>query len=142
MPEDPPVGIPPLVPNDHYAQLFALKDSICPPAGVFVFGAQTAWSIGEAEPGFMRFNGLVLGVVEPDSLDHIDGYVATYSVLDVAIHVVWLYEAAYNVPTPQRVPDSFRRIWPSPTTFTWPPGPALTARGLQYVGGQRADGTE
>lgn len=124
-----------IVPASHYREVYELRAECRPPDGFVVFTGKAGWSSGEAEAAYFRLNGIVAN--GPVDGDKVDGYAATYSVLDLVLQVFRLYEAAdIDFAHGQRLATSLHRIWPDPDSFDWPPGPALTTAGLTFIGGE------
>jgi hypothetical protein len=128
----------PLVPAEHYKQIYDLRDDARPPPRPQVFTARAGWSQDAAPPGLFRVNGIGLrtdpSFPEPES---VRGYMATFSVMDVVLQVFWPYDSSPdgNFEHPTGYLPSLRRIWPVSDSFTWPPGPTLTGVGIAGLAG-------
>lgn len=99
-----------------------------------VYTARSAWSQGAAVPGFFRAN--FLRDVRSKDFSRNDGYLLTFSALDLVIQVMRLFgedEVAFGHSP--RLVESVTRIWPPCGSFPWPPGPALTTAGLKALSG-------
>lgn len=122
------------IPSDHYRELYELHDAQQPPPATSVYTARAAWSQGQAKPGFFRLNGIERD--RSDSGPEANGYLLTFSALDLVVQVIRVYgdERAEFNHSPRLAP-SVRRIWPPTDSFTWPPGPALTADGVLALAG-------
>jgi hypothetical protein len=113
------------VPDSHYHELYATKT--IPPERFRV------WT-GKAESemlGFYRSQGL-RRVPPPDfdASDFPDGYTMTFSIKHLVLKVFGSVEVGANISHHQGLIGSIREIWPDNTSFTWPPGPSITNRGL------------
>lgn len=126
------------IPDEHYRELYELRDENRLPAFVKVYTAKLGWSQGRAEAGFYRLNG-VKQLGEPDvtgDWDAIDGYLATFSVLDLVIQVFRTVDGRdAEFIHGQGIGRSVRRIWPPTESFVWPAGPVLTQAGLRAMSG-------
>jgi hypothetical protein len=124
------------IPREHYREVYETRDQPIVPEHFTVYTAQTAWSKGKAQPGFYRLRGIAR---KGPKRDHQDGYLLTFTVLNLAIQVLRIFEddRAEFVHSPI-LSDSVARIWPPVDSFVWPPGPALTKAGvLALAGGER-----
>lgn len=132
---------PDLIPERHYHALYAIRGAHQPPAGTIVAIGKTAWTNGRAQAGYFRTNGLywhgLEGVAPPGQ--EANGYIATFSVLDVVGQVVRLYDDRMAVGVQRE--DFLRPIFPSRGPFIWPCTPTLTDAGLSLISGETAVGT-
>lgn len=71
-----------------------------------------------------------------DGRGHDDGYLGTFSALDLVVVVVRVFgDERAEFRFSLSVAPSVRRIWPPGDSFVWPPGPALTDKGLLIAAG-------
>ena len=123
-------------PQDHYRQVYELGDEQRPPDSPRIYTARAGWSDGKAPPGFYRLNGIVRTPPgETPDWDKRDGYMATFSVLNLVLQVFWAFDEDADFIFPSDVAPAIGQLWPSPKPFTWPPGPALTWRGIARAAG-------
>jgi hypothetical protein len=128
------------VPTRHYAEVFAVRDEQQPPPLYRAYTGRVGWSQGRGDFGFFRMNGVQRRSGQPEDsripVDEVDGYLATFTVLDLVVQVFrslddeeveWLHRGD--------LAPSMARLWPSSGTFIWPPGPSLTAAGVQAISG-------
>lgn len=131
-----------LVLPEHYTEIYDLRDEIEPPKAVKVAIGKTAWSADRAKPAFFHLNGMAPSAAIAAREDQVDGYLATFSVLDLVFHVFRIYEHTdRNFDLPDPLGASMQHIWPiRRSSFNFPPGPALTDRGLDMISGAAAAG--
>lgn len=124
------------IPDEHYHELYELRDKPILPDSVAVYTAQTAWSRKQAYPGFYRLNGIALRGEEQERQD---GYLLTFAVLDVMLQVLRLFDhPGARFGHRPGLAESVRRIYPPTDSFVWPPGPALTQGGVLAIAGDDA----
>jgi hypothetical protein len=126
-----------IIRDEDYAEVYASRGSLKPPETMQVYAAKAAWKEGQAPSGFFHVNGVGLGG-GADNKDELDGYLATISVLNLVVQVLRIYgdePVSAEFSYPGAIASSVRRIWPEPTSFVWPPGPALNTNGLRLMSG-------
>lgn len=123
------------LPIEHYRELYEARDCEALPAAVSVTTARVAWSAGQAPPLFYRLNMIALGG-RPSERGDADGYLITFSMLDLVIQVLRLYnDETSQFRHPSDLAAQVRSIWPTSKRFIWPPGAALTNEGLEALSG-------
>lgn len=124
-------------PQDYKDLYAARQDRLSPPDYLTIYTAQAAWSTNKAPNGFYRMTGLAREDSDPET--GFDGYALTFSVLDFAGIVLRLRGDERGTFTRFAGSDDVNRavgqIWPVRKTFVWPPGGALTAKGLVLIAG-------
>jgi hypothetical protein len=122
------------VPRAHYDELYALQTSPHPDSRVYT--ARVAFTEGRAQPGFYHRNSVALTPPgEPPPRDRADGYMLTFSVLDLMPQVFRGYGDGHDYIHRSQLAPCVRQIWPPLGSFTWPPGPPLTSAGLRAIAG-------
>ena len=121
------------IPVEDYHELYQTRDEPQLPATFTVYTGKTAWSSRRAAAGFYRLNGIAIG---GQKRGRQDGYVLTFTVLDLLIQVVRVFgddRAAWVEGPGSR--SSLAQIWPARDSFVWPPGPPLTKADVLRVAG-------
>jgi hypothetical protein len=127
-----------LMPPDHYRELYMLRDEQHPPPLARVYTARAGWSQDRADFAFYRLNAVQLRTTPPPQPDQIDGYLATFSVLDLVVQIFRPFAEEGEWLHRPDLASSVAQLWPPLSSFTWPPGPALTQAGVQAISGPAA----
>jgi hypothetical protein len=126
------------IPDDHYAAVYDAGRRGKSPDGVLVFTAKVPWHDREFKPpGHYRV--IALG---PGRDDRIHAHLATLTVLDLVVQVLFGETGIRAANHPRPIAGSVRRIWPTTDSFTWPPGPPLTEKGLRLAAGGEVGKTD
>lgn len=123
--------------SGDYRALYELRDTDRLPDPFTVYTAKVGWSAGKAAPGFFRLNGVARS--DREDRDKFDGYVIAFSVLDLVVLILRIAgdnraEFLQFGHSP-RLTETVAQIWPPSESFIWPPGPALTHKGLAALAG-------
>lgn len=121
-----------VIPQEHYHDLFTLRDTFTLPPRMRVWVA--AFGQSEIVPGFFDRRGLVVHGTDPLSGEPVraDSYAATFSVGELVLKVFGHTLAdALELAHHEGFKGAVARIWPVYETFAFPPGPKLTRRGLE-----------